>query len=77
MADEVAAPAILRRLLVRCLPLLFQQAGLERVDERELFDVGEGGFDGVRGDGRDRGGAWCSAGRPSARKPIGKYIKPF
>ena len=40
------------------IPLLFQQAGLERVDERELLSVGEGGVDGVRGDGRDGGGAW-------------------
>ena len=53
---EVAAPAILRRLLVRCLPLLFQQAGLERVEERELLGVGAGGVGGVRGDGRDGGG---------------------
>ena len=33
---------ILRRLLGQGLPLLFQQAGLERVEERELLDVSVG-----------------------------------
>ena len=33
---------ILRRRLGQGLPLLFQQAGLERVEERELLDVSVG-----------------------------------